>query len=571
MTRILGAMMDFSLPDCRLFENSYINRKLVSPKAYALTKLSYDRETTQQNWRITHVERLLRSSALFRWQLRGKAADWPTAKLIDPWQGNPMRGGQLVQGGLTTLLSDEAYQDFGWLRDVRDYGGLAGMSLARDHIMKFKHRFHRWDEALFRPDRLGARLTHMFFSLRWFGESASDEFQQDCLDMLQFQAKILALDWQRIEDKEAQITALVGLYIAHVMLQQNEAELPALADVILDKILSSLNPDWGHKSRSPETHLRLLRKLIELRQAALLAPRQQTDSFEDRLNDIIANMANLTKLWRHQNGEFAHFQGGGASAAPLIDDVLKKTGAKGKITTQAPHTGYLRLSAGRNCLIMDAGAPQPEADFPAASTLGIEFSVGQARFIVGVGQYSADPKLAAALSQSSAHSTLTLDGLDSSDSRASRIAQLHDIEAGPAQGGMLAVASHDGYLATHGILHHRQVYLTSDGGNLRGADRLEYTGDPGEIPDFAIIRFHLHPRVSAAMLGDARILLKIHGQKAGWIFKSSGGTPQLAPSLYLENGRRTSCQQIVLQVPASQIRSLGTIEAKWAFIKSTPA
>ena len=218
-----------------------------------MTKLSYDRETTQQNWRITHVERLLRSSALFRWQLRGKAADWPTAKLIDPWQGNPMRGGQLVQGGLTTLLSDEAYQDFGWLRDVRDYGGLAGMSLARDHIMKFKHRYHRWDEALFRPDRLGARLTHMFFSLRWFGESASDEFQQDCLDMLQFQAKILALDWQRIEDKEAQITALVGLYISHVMLHQNESELPALADVIFDKILSSLNPDWGHKSRSPES------------------------------------------------------------------------------------------------------------------------------------------------------------------------------------------------------------------------------------------------------------------------------------------------------------------------------
>ena len=72
------------------------------------------------------------------------------------------------------------------------------------------------------------------------------------------------------------------------------------------------------------------------------------------------------------------------------------------------------------------------------------------------------------------------------------------------------------------------------------------------------------------MLNDNRILLKIHGQKAGWIFKSAGGTPRLEQSLYFDQGRRTSCQQIVLSVPVSDIRTIGEIVTKWAFIKSTP-
>jgi len=250
--------------------------------------------------------------------------------------------------------------------------------------------------------------------------------------------------------------------------------------------------------------------------------------------------------------------------------VLKRAGAKGKITPQAPHTGFLRLTASRNTIIMDAGTPTKEARFGAASTLAFEFSVGQSRFIVGAGQYSADSRLASALCRTAAHSALTLDNVDSSDISQNRLAEVYDIEAGPAIGGMLAVGSHDGYAASHGILHHRQIYLTSDGHNLRGADRLEYTGAPGEIPSNAIIRFHLHPRVSAALLGDGRILLKIHGQKAGWIFKSTGGSARLDQSIYLDEGRRSSCQQIVLSVPCSHIRTIGEVEARWAFIRSTP-
>ena len=520
-------------------------------------------------WRVTAMERLLRHSALFRWQLRGATPDWPASKLIDPWLGRASRGGQLVQGGMSQLLKDDAYHNFGWLRDVRDYGGAAGRLLAREQIEKWCKANSKWHEELYRPDRLGMRLSNLFFTMSWFGESASDEFQALLLRTLSFQTKALALDWQRLDDISAQIPALKGLFISQVMLARDDRDLDALLDMFLQKARSLLHPDWGHKSRAPEKHLQLLRHLIELRQATLV-PNMGPSA---PLDEMITNMGNLMKLWRHKNGEFAHFQGAGKSSAAEIEAVLSKCGPKGKITPQAPHSGYLRLTAANNTLIMDAGtpiAPIHHDDISAASTLAFEFSVGNARFIVGAGQYAADPRLAKALSKTAAHSALTLDNLDSSDHTANRFAEVKEIEAGPAEGGLLAIGTHNGYQKTHGVLHHRQLYLTSSGAHLRGADRLEYTGDPGEIPSFADLRFHLHPRVSAAMLNDNRILLKIHGQKAGWIFKSAGGTPRLEQSLYFDQGRRTSCQQIVLSVPVSDIRTIGEIVTKWAFIKSTP-
>jgi uncharacterized heparinase superfamily protein len=106
------------------------------------------------------------------------------------------------------------------------------------------------------------------------------------------------------------------------------------------------------------------------------------------------------------------------------------------------------------------------------------------------------------------------------------------------------------------------------GGNLRGQDKLTYTSAPGEIPSEAIIRFHLHPGVSAAMIGGGHVLLKIRGQNAGWVFKSKGGRVSLDTSLYIAKGRRMSCQQIVVRSTADQIQTVGSLIVNWAFQRS---
>ena len=121
---------------------------------------------------------------------------------------------------------------------------------------------------------------------------------------------------------------------------------------------------------------------------------------------------------------------------------------------------------------MDVGQPAEHADVTGLCTLGFEFAVGQNLLVVNPGQITGYVNLQRLLSSTKAHSTLTLDGQNSSDFATGRLAKIYDVEMGPAEGGLLAVACHNGYEASHGVIHHRKLYLSTGGGNLRGADRL---------------------------------------------------------------------------------------------------
>ena len=103
-----------------------------------------------------------------------------------------------------------------------------------------------------------------------------------------------------------------------------------------------------------------------------------------------------------------------------------------------------------------------------------------------------------------------------------------------ADDGFLIEGLHDGYGKSHGIIHKRQLFLAKSGNSLRGKDTLSYTGAPGEIPTEAITRFHLHPLVSAAKIKQNQVLLKIHNQKTGWVFKCRGGEVFLDQSVYMD-------------------------------------
>ena len=102
-----------------------------------------------------------------------------------------------------------------------------------------------------------------------------------------------------------------------------------------------------------------------------------------------------------------------------------------------------------------------------------------------------------------------------------------------------------------------------------GSDHLEYSGAPGEIARMAVVRFHLHPRVTAAMLSDQRVLIKIRGNRTGWVFRANA-TVSLDTSLFFDIEGRMNCQQIVVNVPLADIRSIGRIDIKWAFQRNDP-
>ena len=532
-----------------------------------------------KRWKLSKFEILYRQSWLFRWQLNEAEAYSPLPVFVDPWKGNPQNGALIAQGTLPYPLSSDSFAQFDWIRDLRDYGGSRARMTARALISRWLNDYKNWSFVQWRPDLIAIRLKNLALTYGWFGQSADEDFQTVLKQMMTAQFRCLSLDWQRLASPFDQLVALSGLVISQVALnvqpqvQKGAKDITALLDLIVPKVKSQLNSDGGHKSRRPEKHLALLRLLLECR----VAVAQTGIAERPDLTEIINKMAAIAKMWRHGNGEFAHFHFAGSVPAQDIEQIIARCAAKGRVTSVAEDTGFVRLSAARSLVIMDTGVSTPARSErsvsglrPPASVFAFEFSVSNHQFIINSGQTSPEPRLNRALCQTAAHSCLTLDGLDNHRPHAGLPAAVLNLEVTTAEDGFLIDALHDGYGKSHGILHKRQLFLAKSGSSLRGRDTLSYTGAPGEIPSEALIRFHLHPRVSAAKIKQNQILLKIHNQKTGWVFKCRGGDVSLDQSVYMDGPTRLSCQQIVIRTSTAHIQVKGSADISWAFNRHSP-
>ena len=71
------------------------------------------------------------------------------------------------------------------------------------------------------------------------------------------------------------------------------------------------------------------------------------------------------------------------------------------------------------------------------------------------------------------------------------------------------------------------------------------------------------------MLRDQRVLIKIRGNRAGWVFRANASVA-LDTSLFFDIDGRKNCQQIVINAPLADLRSIGAIDVKWAFQRNEP-
>jgi uncharacterized heparinase superfamily protein len=116
-------------------------------------------------------------------------------------------------------------------------------------------------------------------------------------------------------------------------------------------------------------------------------------------------------------------------------------------------------------------------------------------------------------------------------------------------------ATHDGYRERFGLIYARQLFLSADGEDLRGEDRL--TGLPGAA--FAV-RFHLHPSVQGSLARDGSGALLRLPSGIVWRLRAAGAEMSLGESIYLGSGEARKTQQVVLSgtVPP------GGITVRWA-------
>jgi uncharacterized heparinase superfamily protein len=125
-----------------------------------------------------------------------------------------------------------------------------------------------------------------------------------------------------------------------------------------------------------------------------------------------------------------------------------------------------------------------------------------------------------------------------------------------APGALWLELAHDGWIARYGLRHERRLYLDIEADELRGEDslvplvgrgRARPRGDGRRFVPF-VVRFHLHPQVSALIARDKKsVLLKAEGEETGWWLRNDALEVALEASAHHQDGQIRHGQQIVLR------------------------
>jgi uncharacterized heparinase superfamily protein len=479
-----------------------------------------------------------------------------------PWQ----------RAGAPTLWL-EALNGFAWLRDLRDCGDPTAGALAVRLVDDWSEREWRWSPAAWRRDVLAERMVSWIRHYDWLAAAADPGFAARF---------VFSLARQRLHLKRLVRGGLVG--------HEGVAALKALvfADLAflregkrfersLEQTLARLSRfvkryvlhDGIVAERAPHLQLVVLRHLVDVRAALASADRQAPAE----IIAAIDRLAPMLRFFRHGDGGLALFNGAWEGDRSMIDLVLARSGSGEAAPTMALASGFQRLAAGTSLVIVDSGSPPGRGmdGIAHAGTLSFEMSAAHERLITNCGSYPGAPRdWRQFMRFTAAHSTAVVDDTNSSEItdhgaleyRAGNVL----VDRAEDDGAQWLDMTHDGYRSLYGIIHRRRLWLSADGGDLRGEDI--FAGPDGKlvtVPDRRfIVRFHLHPAVKATLAQSGQAVLMRLPSGRGWRLRASGAGVGLAESIYLgEEGRLRRTEQIVLvgQVP------LEGAAVKWALTR----
>ncbi|MDB5375358.1 MAG: heparinase [Belnapia sp.] len=526
-----------------------------------------------------------------------RVPDAPARAFRDLWPGDAARGARLMGGefesfGTTHQLNSSpeavsgwgpeagpiawraAAHGFAWLRDLRALGTDAARTRARDLAEDWLGRGA--DEELAQaPEVAAARVSAWLGQWDFLAATAEDAFRKRLLIRLAQDARgvVSALPAEAMH--RGALVTLKGAIAAAVALE-DEAWMTRALRFLPGELERQFHPDGGHVERSPQQQLLALQDLIEIRNllngAGINPP--------GLLATVLERAGQALRLFRHGDGGLAQFNGTREDGAGLVDLVLTQGQARGRAPMLLEESGFHRLQAGRTLVIADAAAPPPARAKDAATglprgadrhahagSLSFEMSVGRDRLIVNCGAAPGAPaEWRDALRATAAHSTLILADTNSSElkeeglgRRPERVEQ----ERHEANGAQWLESSHDGWRKPFGAVHRRRLYLAETGDDLRGEDIIEMA-EAGARPPGFVLRFHLHPGVTASSQQDEQVVLLRLPSGQGWQLRAKGAVVSLEDSLYLGGELRRNSQVLL-------VAEAGADTVQWAITRVTAA
>jgi uncharacterized heparinase superfamily protein len=522
-----------------------------------------------REWRAAPIRHLMLSHP----RPEGLAATPKDLRPADPEAGRRILAGGFVFGGetLTTGPRGDPWDrptpsprfaaglhGFGWLKDLVVHGD-AGAWEALRLTLAWRRLFGRWSAFAWAPEIAERRVFNLACAIRAISAPASDVEADQVADELARQARfVLALrEGSARAAEQAAAAAVAGAALGGVAGER----LLERALARLQRVLPlSATPDGGHASRSPQAALELYFDLATLDDALA----QRGVAPPDEVLRAIDRLAGAVRFFTLADGRLAGLQGGEA-LSPAYVAAARAQDQAGERGVPAGRNGYHRLEARSLQVVVDAAAPAPGpwSRTACAQPLAIELLAGGRRLIVGSG-WSPGSDAAQALRLVDGASTAAVSDAACGAPLGGFAAQvlgprLRDAYAiletrrHEAPGALWLELAHDGWARRFGLRHERRLYLDVEADELRGEDRLvpltaRRGGAAGRRFIPFVVRFHLHPQVSALIARDRKsVLLKAEGEETGWWLRNDALEVTLETSIQNQDGVARHGQQIVLR------------------------
>ncbi len=513
----------------------------------------------------------------------------------DGWPGDPTIGQRLINGqllacgatGVVVPESDDppwrragepplwldAANGFDWLRDLRDCGDPSAAALAARLVDDWTNREGRWSPISWRREVLAERMVSWIRHYDWLASAADPGFAARFVFSLARQRTHLRRTLRASLVGHEAVGALKALIFADLAFLRDGNHFEKSLEHTLSRLARFVKRYVLHDGivaeRAPHLQLAVLRHLLDVRAALVSAERRGPAE----LVAAIDRLAPMLRFFRHGDGGLALFNGAWEADRTLIDLVLARSGSSESAPMSALVSGFQRLAAGTSLVIVDAGSPPGRGmdGIAHAGTLSFEMSAAHERLIVNCGTYPGVPRdWRHFMRFTAAHSTAVVDDTNSTEItdhgaleyRAGNVLA----DRAESDGSQWLDMCHDGYRSLYGIIHRRRLWLSADGGDLRGEDTFGGPeGRPVTVPDRRfIVRFHLHPSVKATLAQSGQAVLMRLPSGRGWRLRASGAGIGLAESIYLgEEGRVRRTEQIVL---VGQVPTEGST-VKWALTR----
>ena len=438
---------------------------------------------------------------------------------------------------------------FEWLDDLAAAGGPQARAAAQELVAAWIARHGRGFGPGWSAEIAGQRLTRWICHSGLLLDGLGERGRLALFESMGRQTAFLRRRWRSAGRGLPRFRALCGLVRAGLALEGMDGHLEEALGALDRRCIEWMEAPL--RSRNPEELLETLLLLARTAEALGAAGRAAPGGHAAALRRGARRLRGL----RHADGALARFHGGGRGLEGDVDRILAAGGA-GAEAQDGPVMGFVRMSASRTSVVVDA-APPPGAGAPAgahASTLAFELTSGRRPIVVGCGpgrEFGADWRIESRRTRR--HSTLVL--ADRSSARlAAGSGGVDSLAGGPRSvpveidrvaGAERLQASHDGYVREFGLTHMRKLELGVDGRRLAGEDwlvarsggdarrhaRAVGAGWPDGIP--FDIRFHLHPEVEASAEADAVRMWLRSGEV--WELRADGAeTVRIERSAYLD-------------------------------------